>query len=106
DAPRFRVDVEASSTDEAAESDSAVRGELDRQARRRADGGEQRAARDRSFLHELERQPAADAEHELRKGQQPRAECPADDLVERVVAADVLADALQVTVGGEESRRG
>ena len=41
--------------------------ELDGERGRRADRDEQRAAGDRGLLHELERQPAADAEHRPRR---------------------------------------
>ena len=51
---------------EAAQRQAAVVGEPDRQRRRRADADEDRRARDARLLHELEGQPAGDAEHGLR----------------------------------------
>ena len=105
DPPRLGVDVAPAAADEAAERDAAVGGELDREARRRADRDEDRTARDRRLLHELEREPAAHAEHVLGERQQPVEERPADDLVHRVVAADVLARAQQLARGVEEPGR-
>ena len=80
------------------------RGELDREARRRTDGDEQRATGDGRLLHELERQPAADAEDRSLERKQPVAERPADHLVERVVPADVLAQAEQLAVARRRAR--
>ena len=54
------------------------------------------------LLDELEREAAADAEERARERQQPVEERAADDLVERVVAADVLATQSSSPVGGEE----
>ena len=59
--------------------------------RRRADADEDRGAGDRRLLDELERQPPADAEDALAQREQPVEQRAADDLVHRVVAADVLA---------------
>ena len=64
DAPWLGVDVHAAAANEAAQRDAAVRCELDRERRRRADRDEERAAGDGCLLHELEREPAADAEDE------------------------------------------
>src|SRR5439155_19919243 len=69
DAPRLGVDVHPPVADEAAERDPAVARELDRERRRRTDGDEKRTARDRRLLHELERQPPADAEDRVGEGQ-------------------------------------
>ena len=49
------------------------------------------AARDRRLLDELEREPAADAEHELAQRHAAVEQRAADHLVHRVVAPDVLA---------------
>src|SRR5579862_2879343 len=105
DPPRLGVDVRRPATDEAAESDAAVGGELDGEARGRADRDENRATGDGGFLHELEREPATHAEHMLRERQEVLPERPADDLVQRVVAADVLARAQELAARGEEPRR-
>ena len=91
DAPRLAVDVHPALADEAAERDAAVARELDGERRRRADGDEQRTARDGRLLHELEREPAADAEDRVGERQPAVEERPADHLVHRVVPADVLA---------------
>src|SRR2546423_1097551 len=68
--PRLRVDGGGPAADEAAERNAAVRGEVDGEARRRADGDEDRTAGDRGLLDELEREPAAYAEHVPGKRQQ------------------------------------
>jgi len=103
--PRLAVDVHAAVADEAAESDAAILGELDREAGRRADRDEDRAAGDGGFLDELERESSAHAQDRVGERQQACAEGPADDLVHRVVAADVLACAKQVAVHAEEAGR-
>ena len=57
---RMRVDVEALAAEEAAERDAGLLREIDRQARRRRDGGNQRHAGQQRFLHQLERRAARD----------------------------------------------
>src|ERR671935_382973 len=54
DPPRLAVDVHAAVANEAAERDPAVLGELDREARGRADRDEDRAPGDGGLLDELE----------------------------------------------------
>src|SRR5918993_9525 len=105
DAPRLRVDVERAAADEAAERDPAIGGELDCEGGRRSHRDEHRAAYDRRLLDELEREAAADAENRTGQRQQPVEERPAHDLVERVVAPHVLANAEQVASRGEEPAR-
>ena len=90
---RRRVHADAVVARPAAERDPLRLGQLDREARRRADADEDRAAGERGLLHELEREPAAEAEDRVAQRQPAGAERPADDLVERVVPADVLAHA-------------
>src|SRR3954452_21279004 len=99
---RSRVDGDAPVADEAAERHALRLGELDREARRRADRDEDRAAGEGGLLDELDREAAADAE-DLALDRQPAfAERPADDLVHGVVPTDVLAHARELPVGGEE----
>src|SRR5204863_5248978 len=52
-----------------------------------------------------EREPPAHAEDHLGQREPALEERPADDLVHRVVAAHVLAEAQKITVGGEEAGR-
>ena len=78
DAPWLGVDVHPAAADEAAERDAAIAGELDRERRRRADRDEDRAPGDGRLLHELEREPAADAQHGVGERQPSLAERPAD----------------------------
>src|SRR5581483_9716672 len=101
-----------------AQRDPAVGRELDREARRRPDRDDDRAAGDGSLLDELERESAADADDAVRERQTPLAVRPADDLVERVVATDILPQAeqaagrveqpgcVQPACGGEGGLRG
>ena len=74
-------------------------GRRDRQARRRRHRAQHRDPRDRRLLHELERQPARH-EQDLSpaSGSSPFEQRVADQLVERVVPADVFAR-------GEQRRR-
>src|SRR5207248_4187295 len=101
----FAVDVDSTLADEPAERHAAIHGELDRQTGGRADRDEQRTAGDGGLLDELEREPPADAEDGAREGKQPRTERPADHLVHRVVAADVLAQAPELAALVEETGR-
>ena len=66
-----RVDVDAAAAREAAERHAAVGGELDGQRRRRADADEDRRAGDGGLLHELEREPPADAQQPACSGSAP-----------------------------------
>src|SRR5205085_8666569 len=60
---------------------------------------------DGGLLDELEREPAADAENGALEWEQAFEDRPADDLVHRVVAADVLAHAEQPAGRVEEAGR-
>ena len=103
--PWFAIDRQPPVADEAAERDPTIPRELDRERGGSSDGGEDRAAGDRGLLHELEREPPTDAEEELAEREQALEERPADDLVERVVPADVLPRAQELTTQCEEPRR-
>jgi hypothetical protein len=80
-APRLRVDVRRAAAHEAAQRDAAVARELDREARRRADRDEHRAAGDRRLLDELEREPplthsTCSRAAAARRGRPSRRPCP------------------------------
>ena len=105
DPPRLRVDGRPALPHPAAERDAAVGRELDCERGRRADRDEHGAAGDRSLLHQLEGQPPADAKNVLREREETGEERPADDLVDRVVTADVLAHAQELALRVEEARR-
>ena len=102
---RARVDGAAAVADEAHERDAPVVRQLDGERRRGADGDEDRAAGDCRLLDELEREPAADAEDRFGERHEPLAERPAEHLVHRVVAADVLTHAEELSVRREQPRR-
>src|SRR5690242_11010975 len=72
DALRVRVDVAAIVADEADERLAEAFGGLDREARRRRYRAEDRDARDRGLLDELEAQPSRNHEHALGQRQSPR----------------------------------
>src|SRR4249920_2349648 len=94
-----RVDVDCAAAGEARERQAAVAREVDGQRRRGADADEDGGACDGRLLDELEGQPAAHAQHAGVQRDEPVEEGPADDLVHRVVAPDVLADEQQVALG-------
>ena len=71
DPPRLRVDGHSAVAHPAAERHAAIRRQLDRERRRRTDRDEDRAAGDRGLLHELEREAAAHAEHDVASGSRP-----------------------------------
>ena len=68
----MRVDVEAVAAEEADQGDAQALGRLDREVRWRGDRGEDRDARDRRLLDELEARPAGD-EHDPVVERQPPA---------------------------------
>src|SRR4029077_17873294 len=85
------VDVEPVAAQEAYQSEAEALGQLDRQAARRRDGADDRHPGDQALLEDLIARPAADQDDVAVEREEPLAERPADQLVERVVAADVLA---------------
>src|SRR5690606_2722385 len=91
--------------EEADERHAELFGELHGERARGADGGEERAAGHHRLLHQLEARAAADDDAEARERQRVRHQAVADQLVERVVAADVLADEGDLAGGVEETRR-
>ena len=98
------VDVEAFGPDEAEQGHAVLAGQLDGQARRRADGRQHRDAGDRRLLHQLEARPAADQQDGVVEGRAAGEERRADELVQGVVPADVLAHVEQPAVGVEQRR--
>src|SRR4051794_27228020 len=100
-----RVDVEVAAAGEAAQREAAVLGERDGQRGRRADADEHRRAGDGRLLHELEREPPADAQQPVAQREQPVEQRAPDDLVHRVVAPDVLARVQELPVAVEEAGR-
>ena len=70
DPPRLGVDGDAAVTHPPAERHTAIGGELDGERRRGADRDEHGTSRDRSFLHELEGEPPADAQDVLGEREQ------------------------------------
>ena len=103
DAPRLAVDVHPPAAGEATERDAAVAGEIDGEH----DGAPTattigQPATAAFWTSSNERRPLTQSTQRA-SGSEPSQECPADDLVHRVVAADVLAQAEQFPV---ERRRG
>ncbi len=96
------VDVEAAVADEAEECHAAVTGQAYGQAGRRPHRGEHGDAGERRLLHQLEARPAADEEHAAGERQFARDKEGADELVECVVPADVLAHGQKLATGVEQ----
>jgi hypothetical protein len=100
-----RVYVHMLAAGEPAQRHATVHRELDRERRRGPHSDEDRCAGDGGLLHQLERQPAADA-HDPSVQREPFGQqTPPDHLVHRVVATNVLARADQRTVGVEQAGR-
>src|ERR1700759_1232656 len=87
------VDVDPLAAGESAEGEAVLAGEPNGQRGRCPYSHQHRGAGDDRLLDELERQPATDAQDVARERHASVLERPADHLVHRVVAADVLTDA-------------
>ena len=106
DALGMGVDVGALAAHEADEGLAEAIGRVDREARRRRDRAHDRDAGDRRLLHDLEADPARHHQHGVRRAAARRSSTRVpDQLVERVVPADVLAHGDELAVGGEQRRR-
>ena len=99
------VDVEAVAAQEADERHAEPVGCLDREVRRGRDRGDDRDAGDRRLLDDLEADPAADHQDPVVERHRLREDLRADQLVERVVPADVLAQREQLAGRREQARR-
>ena len=104
------VDVEARPAHEADQRLAEPLRGIDREVRRRRDRGEDRNAGDGGLLHDLEAHPAADEEDSIAQREHAGQELRADELVQGVVPADVLAQGDEVTIeveqaGGVEAAR-
>ena len=98
------VDVEAVAAQEPDERDAqAVRGR-DREVGRRGDRAEDRDADDGGLLDDLEADPARDHHDPVVERQGARHHLGSDELVERVVPADVLADRDELAGRREQGR--
>jgi hypothetical protein len=98
------VDVEAVAAEESDERDAEPVGGLDGEVGRRRDGTDDRDAGDRRLLDDLEAHPTADHQDPVVKRHAARQELGADELVERVVAAHILAKLEQLAGRREETR--
>ena len=79
-------------------------GQLYGERARRPDADEHRRPGDGRLLNELERESSAHTQHALAERQQTVEQRPTDDLVHRVVPADVFAAVDQPAIGGEQAR--
>src|SRR3954470_20947656 len=100
-----RVDVESIRAQKAEQRQASLARQLDRETRRRADRGDDRDAGHECLLHQLEAHAAAHHEYSLICWQPPREQLDTDDLVERVMTADVLAQRHQSAIEIEQGRR-
>src|SRR2546423_2048137 len=96
-----RVHVEAAVADETDDGLPEALGGGDRQARRRRHRAQHGYAGHRGLLHELERQSPRHEQHVIAEWQVTPEQRVADELVERIVPADVLAHRQQRPLGRE-----
>jgi hypothetical protein len=98
------VDVHRAASDEADERHAGLGGQVDRERGRRGHRGQGRDARPQRLLGQLERRPAADLQDATAQREPVLPQRPSDDLVDRVVPVDVLAQAQQLPIAGEQPR--
>ena len=91
------VDVEAAAPDEADHGQAEAVGGLHGQARGRRHGADQRDAGHGGLLDQLEAHPAGEHQHLVRQRKFAGQQRPADELVDGVVAADVLPNGHRLT---------
>src|SRR5437588_7260211 len=101
DSLRAAVDVESSVADETEERHVGVAREIRSEARRGAYGRQHGDSCRQRLLHELVARASADEDQALRQRDRPCQPLRADQLVDRVVAADVLAHVEQVALAAE-----
>ena len=89
---RVRIDVEATLAKEAHERDARFGGEVDREGRRSGDRGDEANPRRQGFLNDLEGDSPADHEQVPLEGQLRVQKGSADEFVDGVVTADILAN--------------
>src|SRR3954452_8341345 len=102
------IDVELVTTQEANERHAEAFGEINSQTARRGNGAEHRHAGRRTFLGNLEAGAATHHHDLIVKWKLSLKERPADQLVDRVMASDILAQREELTLrcketGGMES---
>src|SRR6266571_3259346 len=98
-----RVDVEAVAAEKPDQRLAELARKRDRQARRRPHGCEDRDARPDRLLHDLVAGPTAHDQDRIAQRQPRIQEGPADDLVDRIVAADVLAEVDELATRREQA---
>jgi ATP-dependent Clp protease protease subunit len=98
------VDVHRATAREAAQRQASVAGQRDGERGGRAHADEDRSPGDRRLLDQLERQAAAHAQHARVQRQVAVEQHAPDDLVQRVVAPDVLAHRQRRAVRVEQAR--
>src|SRR2546427_3600258 len=99
------IDVEPVSAGETDEGHAEFLRDGHREAGRRSDRNYEGDARDGRFLQDLEAAPPAHREDRTGQGSSTGEERLPDDLVDRVVSPDVLAQTRQLTRGVEQSGR-
>src|SRR5213592_4570152 len=99
-----RVHVESLASRKSDERHAELVRQGDRQAGGRPDRDDERHARDGGLLHDLEARAAAHGEDPVRQRDAVREELFADDLVDRIVPADVLPHATAAARGVEQPR--
>ncbi len=95
--------LKRSCADEAEHGQAVLPGQAHGQARRGAHGRQDGDAGHHRLLHQLEARPAADQQHGLGERRAAGEELAADQLVQGVVPADVLAQAQQVAAASNNA---
>src|SRR5215470_19714352 len=104
-ARRAAIDVETPGADKAEQRHVGIPRQFGCEARRRANGGENRDAGGHGLLYQLVTGAPADENQVLGQRHRTREHPGADEFVEGVVAADVFADVQQATLLIEEGGR-
>ncbi len=98
------VNVKTVVADKAEQSHAAIAGHVHRQARRRADGGQNRYASGRGFLNQLKTNAAAYKQNPVQQRQISRQHLGADQLVQSVMAAHVFVQTKEMPLNVEQGR--
>ena len=101
DPAQVGVHIEASATNKPEQRHPALAGQIDRQARWCPDGGQHRNARECCLLHQLKTDPAAHQHDASGQRHAVRQKLRPDQLVQRVVPADIFAQGEQPAIAIE-----
>src|SRR5436190_22898092 len=100
--PSAGVDIEAIGPHEPEHRQAVFAGKAHSQARRCADGRQDRNASYGCLLHKLEAHATANQQHAFEERRATRQKGSADQLVQCVMPADIFAETEQIALGVEE----